>query len=84
MFSQVSVCPKEGVYPSMQWARGVPKHAMGKGGVCPEGCPPKPVCLPKGQCLSKGMYMPPGPRGRQPPDQEADTPLTQRQTPLKR
>ena len=63
MFSQVSVCPQVGVYPSMHlvlavypsmhWAVG---FVYLPGGVCPGGCLPGGVCL--GGCLSRGRHPP--------------------------
>ena len=54
-----------------------------EGAVCPAGCASRGGCLPKeGVCVQGGVH-PLGPRGRHPPDPEADTPSpkTQRQTP---
>ena len=70
MFSQVSVCPQGGVYPSMYWAGGVSQHALGRG-VFPGGLSLGVVCL--GGVYRGGIWGTPQTRGRHPPQILRDT-----------
>ena len=59
MFSQKCVIPSvhKGEYPSMQWAVGVPQHAMDRR-VCIPACNGHGG-VPRGGCLLRCVYTPP-------------------------